>query len=392
MLFLGKIKWEKIMRANAIVILFIGVLLINSVLLAGSGDKEKLQHFFVGTYTEGGSEGIYSFSLDPVTGKLKDNGLAAKTNNPSFLALTSNGKYLLSVHETKGENGSTMGYIESFAVHSDDNRLTSIGKVSSGGAHPCYVSVNQKGYVLAANYTGGNVALMRIDESGKLSDTLDVKQHYGSGPDKARQAVPHVHSAFFEPNSDRIFVADLGIDQVSVYKIDNSSSKLANASVPAIILIPGSGPRHLAFHPTLKVLYVVNELACSVSVVDLNKDGSFTTVETISTLPTGYDKPNTSADIHISKDGRFLYTSNRGLNSIAIFSVDAKSGRIVQIGQESTRGDGPRNFTLSPDENYLLVANQNTQDIVAFRRDNAGKLQFTDQVKALKPVCLLFKK
>jgi len=158
-------------------------------------------------------------------------------------------------------------------------------------------------------------------------------------------------------------------------------------------MTPGSGPRHLAFHPKMKVLYVVSELACSVTVVTMNTDGSFTTVETVSALPPGYDKPNTCADIHISKDGRFLYASNRGYNSIAIFSVDPKNGRIVQIGQEPTRGDGPRNFTLSPDGNYLLVANQNTQDIVAFRRDpKTGKLQFADQIKAFKPVCLLFRK
>jgi len=380
------------MNVRAVVLLFAGAFLINNVLFAGSGNKNDPQHFYVGTYTEGGSEGIYTFSLDPATGKLQDNGLAAKTNNPSFLALTTNGKFLLSVHETKGENGSTMGYVESFSVN-DDNRLTSIGKVSSGGAHPCYVSVNQDGYVLAANYSGGSVALLRIDGSGKLSDTLDVQQHYGSGPIKVRQATPHVHSAFFESGSDRVFVADLGIDQVSVYKIDSKNSKLIKPTFPAIVLTPGSGPRHLAFHPTVKVVYVVNEIASNISVVTLNKDGSFTTVETVSALPMGYDKPNTCADIHISRDGRFLYASNRGLNSIAIFSVDPKNGKIVQIGQELTRGDGPRNFTLSPDENYLLVANQNTQDIVAFRRDfKSGKLQFTDQIKALKPVCLLFRK
>ncbi len=381
------------MRANAIALLFIGLFLINNGLFAGSGDKKEPQRFFVGTYTQGRSEGIYSFSLDPVTGKLTDQGLAAKTTNPSFITLTADGKFLLSVHETQGEEGSPMGYVESFAVKKDNNQLTSTGKVSSGGADPCYVSVNQHGYVLVANYSGGNVALFRLDNSGKLSDTLDVQQHHGSGPDKARQAGPHVHSAFFEPGSDRIFVADLGIDQVSVYKIDNSINKLVKASVPAIIMAPGSGPRHLAFHPTLKVVYVVNELSCTVSVVNLNKEGGFTTIENVSALPSGYDKPNTCADIHISKDGRFLYASNRGLNSIAIFSVDPKNGKLVQIGQESSRGDGPRNFALSPDENYLLVANQNTQDIVSFRRDiKTGKLQFADQIKAFKPVCLLFRK
>ena len=381
------------MRLKTIALLFVGILFFNSGLMAGSGNRKAPQRFFVGTYTDSGSEGIYSFSLDPETGKLTDNGLAAKTNNPSFLALTSDGRFLLAVHETKDENGSNMGFIESFSVNKDDNRLISLGKVSSGGAHPCYVSVNQNGDVLAANYTGGNVALFRLNASGKLSDTLDVKQHYGSGPNKDRQAEPHVHSAFFEPGSNRIFVADLGIDKVFVYQVDKSGSKLVNASIPAIIMPPGSGPRHLAFHPKLKVVYVINELANAVSVVSLNKDGSFTILETVSTLPSGYDKPNTSADIHISKDGRFLYASNRGSNSIAIFFVDPKNGKIIQIGQESTRGDIPRNFTLSPNDDYLIVANQNSQNIVAFRRDrNTGKLKYTDQIKALKPVCLLFRR
>ncbi|MCX6239962.1 MAG: lactonase family protein [Bacteroidia bacterium] len=381
------------MRVKTIVLLFIGILLINSCLLAVSGNKKATQYFFVGTYTDAGSEGIYSFSLDPITGKLTDHGLAAKTNNPSFLALTSNGKFLLAVHETKDENGSNMGFIESFAVKNDENQLTTLGKVTSGGAHPCYVSVNQNGYVLAANYTGGNVALFRLDESGRLSGVLDVQQHYGSGPNKARQAEPHVHSAFFEPGSNRIFVPDLGIDQVSVYQVDKSGSKLVKTPFPAITMTPGSGPRHLAFHPTMKIVYVVNELACTVSTVSLNKDGSFTILETISALPNAYDQPNTCADIHISKDGRFLYASNRGLNSIVIFSVDPKNGKIIQIAQESTRGESPRNFTLSPDEDYLLVANQTTQDIVAFHRNaSTGILQYADKIKALKPVCLLFRK
>jgi len=381
------------MRAKAIVLLLIGIFLISNYLLALSGNKNAPQYFFVGTYTDGGSEGIYSFSLDPVTGKLTDHGLAAKSNNPSFLALSLNGKFLLAVHETRNEDGSSMGFVESFEVKKDDHHLTSLGKVPSGGAHPCYVSVNQKGNVLAANYTGGSVALFRLNESGKLSESLDVQQHYGSGIDKKRQAAPHVHSAFFEPGSDRIFVPDLGIDKVAVYHVANEGSKLRKATISSINMTPGSDPRHLAFHPILKKVYVVNEMASSVTVVDLNKDGSFTTIETVSALPAGYDQPNTCADIHISKDGRFLYASNRGFNSIAIFSVDLKNGRLVQIGQESTRGDGPRNFTLSPDNNFLLVANQNTQDIVAFRRDGkTGKLQYADQIKAFKPVCLLFRK
>jgi 6-phosphogluconolactonase len=381
------------MKIKTIPLLFVGILLINVCMSAGFGYKRSPQYFFVGTYTDGGSEGIYRYSLDPVTGKITDHGLAAKSNNPSFLALTSDGRFLIAVHETTDKNGSKMGYLESFVITNDDSSLTSLGKVASGGAHPCYVSVNKNGYVLAANYTGGNVALFRLNASGNLTGALDVQQHYGSGPNKARQAGPHVHSAFFEPGSDRVFVPDLGVDKVFVYKTDETGTKLINAPVPAISMLPGSGPRHLVFHPAMKIVYVVNELTSNVSVVALNTDGSFTTIETVSALPNGYDKPNTCADIHISDDGRFLYASNRGLNSIAIFSVNLENGRIVQIGQEQTRGETPRNFTLSPDGDFLLVANQNSQDIVAFRRDaNTGKLQYSDKIKAFKPVCLLFRK
>jgi len=319
--------------------------------------------------------------------------LAVKSDNPSFLALTKDGNYLLAANETIDPKGNKMGYIESFACSGDMNMLTPVNKVSSGGAHPCYVSVNAEGYVLAANYTGGSVALFKMGDKGKLSAAVDVQQHHGVGPNKERQEGPHVHSAFFEPGTNRIFVADLGTDAVSVYHLDKIKSKLVPDSNPEIKLYPGSGPRHLAFHPKMKILYIVNELSNSVTVVSLNKDGSYSLIETVAAIPGDYKKPNTCADIHISNDGRFLYVSNRGLNSIAIFSVNQESGKLTMIAQEQTKGENPRNFTLSPDENYLLVANQTTQNIVAFKRDkSSGKLSYMDQIQAHMPVCLLFRK
>ena len=307
------------------------------------------------------------------------------------MTLSPTGKILLAANEIQDKNNRNMGYIESFAVNQENHHLSLINKVLSGGADPCYVAVNQSGHVLAANYSGGNVALFNMDKSGVLSNFIDLQQHTGSGPVKARQANPHVHSAYFEPFSNRIFVADLGTDRVAVYQLDDQDSKLTKAPSPAIIMPPGSGPRHMVFHPTKKLLYVVNEISNDLSVISLNKDGSYTILETISTLPAGYNKPGNCADIHISKDGRFLYASNRGFNSIAVFSVDPPSGRIVQIQQEATRGEIPRNFALSPDEDFLLVANQNSQNIVSFRRDAVtGKLEYADQIKSLKPVCILF--
>ncbi len=366
--------------------------LLFQIIVVGAQDNgnENIRHFYVGTYTDSGSEGIYRFGLDLNSGKIHYEGLSAMSENPSFLALTADRKFLLAVHETNDEKGKQMGYVESFSVGSN-GALTSVGMVLSGGAHPCYVSVNPEGLVLAANYTGGNVALFKLDENGKLSETLDVKQHIGKGPNGARQEKPHVHSAYFEPEGNRIFVADLGIDRVKVYVADGSGGKLNPYKASEIVLAPGSGPRHMAFHPNKELLFIVNELTSSVSVVRLLADGNYKIVQTVSSLPDGFNQENTCADIHLSPDGKFLYVSNRGLNSIAVFSVNGKSGQLKQIGQEPTRGETPRNFTLSPDGQFLLVANQNSQNIVSFRRDQtSGKLTFVNQVNAHKPVCLLF--
>jgi 6-phosphogluconolactonase len=353
--------------------------------------KDPVQHFFIGTYTNNGSKGIYRGGLNTATGQLLEPQLLIDSNDPSFLALTKDQKFLLAVNEVTDKNGNKSGYIESFSVSPDGSKLERVSKVLSGGAHPAYVSVND-GFALAANYTGGSVALFNMDKDGKLQ-LADVKQHYGKGPVKDRQESPHVHSAFFEPGTDRIFVADLGTDKIAVYQLDKSKPQLIPAKVPEIQLTPGSGPRHLAFHPKKKIVYTANELSSSVSVISLNKDGSFTELQTISALPKDFTQSNTCADIHISHDGRYLYVSNRGLNSIAVFSTDPQTGKIQLIAEEPTRGQNPRNFTLSSDDRYLLAANQTTSNIAAFKRDSkTGLLTFTSEIKAFTPVCLVFQK
>lgn len=352
---------------------------------------KNILHFYVGTYTDLGSEGIYRFGIDTISGKLHSNGLAILSENPSYLVFSKDGKNLLSVRETSDESNQSMGYIELFKVD-DSGNLSSVNKVSSGGAHPCHVAINEEGLVLASNYTGGNVALMRIEPSGELSEVLSTDQHTGQGAVIGRQDKPHVHSALFEPKGKRIFVADLGIDQVKVYTIDKSAFKLKPYKYAEIKLPPGSGPRHMAIHPNGKMLFIANELSSSVSVVQLLENGNFKILESLSTLPSDFLKPNTCADIHLSPEGNFLYVSNRGMNSIAIFSVLEKEFRIKLIGHEDTKGEMPRNFTLTPKGDFLLVANQNTNNIVAFKRNmNTGFLTYTDQINANKPVCLLFK-
>jgi 6-phosphogluconolactonase len=358
---------------------------------AQSPESINILHFYVGTYTDSGSEGIYRFGLDCTTGKLHSNGLAVLSENPSYLAMTRDGKYLLAVRETSDDNNQSVGYIELFNVD-DSGNLSSVNKVSSGGAHPCHVAVNEDGAVIASNYTGGNVTLMCIKPSGELSEVLSTDQHSGQGTVVGRQEKPHVHSSLFEPKGKRLFVADLGIDQVKVYTIDKATFTLKPNKYPDIKIAPGSGPRHMAIHPNGKMLFVANELNSTVTVVQMLENGSFRIQETASSLPADFLKTNTCADIHLSPEGNFLYVSNRGMNSIAIFSVQEKESKIKLIGYEDTKGEMPRNFTLTPDGDYLLVANQNTNNIVAFKRNaETGLLTYTDQINAYKPVCLLFK-
>ena len=367
------------------------LVVVSTVTQAQPEANSTILHFYVGTYTDNGSQGIYRFGIDLATGKLHSNGLAALSENPSYLALTKDGKYLLAVRETQDDNNQKMGYIELFNVDESGN-LSSVNKVSSAGAHPCHVTVNEDGAVLVSNYTGGNVALMRIEPTGELSEVRSSDQHIGKGPVVERQEKPHVHSALFEPAGKRIFVADLGIDQIKVYNIDQNLYTLKPNKYSEIKLAPGSGPRHMVIHPDGKLLFVVNELSSTVSVVHLLDNGNFKIGETVSTLPVGFSKPNTGADLHLSPDGNFLYVSNRGMNSVAIFSVQHKESKIKLIGQEDTRGEMPRNFALTPNGEYLLVANQNSNNIVAFKRNaETGMLAYTDQINAFKPVCLLFK-
>ena len=371
--------------------LLFSLLLLGLLLKATDKKHSDSIYFYVGTYTDNQSEGIYLYSLNRSTGILTNHGLAAKSQNPSFLTMTKDQRFLLAVNETNDESQQNMGVIESFSIDALSRKLMPISKVLSGGAHPCFISVNQSGYVLAANYTGGNFAMFKLSQSGKLTDFIDLQQHVGRGPNRVRQEKPHVHSAYFEPFTNRIFVADLGTDQIGVSILDEPKSKLLNPIISTIAIKPGSGPRHIAFHSTLKLMYVVNELSNDVSVIALNKDNTFNTIETISTLPQENRTTSNCADIHLSNDNKFLYASNRGFNSIAIFAVDQTTGRLALIGQGMTHGETPRNFSLSPDNDFLVVANQNSQDIVSFRRNSTtGKLEFSDKIKAFKPVCILF--
>ena len=372
----------------------IKAILLLSILTGYSGCKEVQKEseaesisvkFYVGTYTDGESEGIYLYALSE-DGKLAKMGLMAKANNPSFLAYDNSRQYLLAVNEVSNEEG--VGYVSSYKV--EDDQLMMINQRSSGGAHPCHINVNEENQIIVANYTGGNMGLLQLKSDGALSELLDVQQHEGSGSHE-RQEGPHAHSGWFTRDGSVVSV-DLGTNQLWFSRIDPDNLKFISEEPGTFDMLDGAGPRHLVFHPERDIIYVIDELTSSVSVV--NKDpenGEYMISQTITTLPNDFTEANTCADIHISSDAKFLYASNRGHNSIAIFSVDQGTGALTSQGYESTRGETPRNFTLSPDEKFLLVANQTSNNIVSYKRDlESGMLTFVDEIEAPAPVCLLF--
>ena len=347
--------------------------------------KNTSTPFYVGTYTDGVSQGIYKYVLEN-DGSLNKVGLAAKSENPSFLTKSINGKHLLVVNEISNQDG--VGTIESYLIANDS--LEFISKSSTGGAHPCFVTTNDKGYVLTANYTGGNVGLLKLNINGKLSDLLDVQQHEGKGTTD-RQEAPHAHSTWFIPNSKDIISIDLGTNELWFSKLDTVENKLQASEPTKMKMAEGAGPRHLTLHPNGKWIYVLNELNATISLIQKNNNGVYEEIANFPTLPKEFTDTNTCADIHISSDGKFVYASNRGHNSIAMFKVNMLDGGLESIGHESTRGDSPRNFSLSPNGDYLLVANQLTNNIISFKRDQmTGVLEYVDEIEAPTPVCILF--
>lgn len=347
---------------------------------------------FVGTYTGTGSKGIYTFLFNTRSGKARlvshtDSGSVA---NPSYLAFAPDHQHLYAVNET---GGTDPGSVSTFSVD-PDGTLLFLDRTPSGGDHPCYVSASKDGkWVLAGNYSGGNVAAFPVQPDGTLGSLSQLVQHTGSGPNTQRQEKAHVHAAVFDPANRYVFVPDLGTDKVHIYRFDTKAKEpLKDAPQPFAAAAPGSGPRHFVFHTNGRYAYVVEELSGTVTAYKY-QDGKLSTLQTISTHPTGFVGTKGSADIHLSPDGRFLYVSNRGsANTIAIFSVGA-NGQLKWVGDVPTGGKTPRNFTLSPGGRFLLVANQETNNIVVMKRDPAtGKLSATgEELEVPRPVCLLFR-
>jgi 6-phosphogluconolactonase len=348
-------------------------------------------HLLIGTYTSGKSEGIYVYDFNTSTGDNKFVS-SAKIENPSYLTVSPNKKIVYAV--TENADSTLMGVggeVAAFSFDKKKGQLTKINQQFSGGKHPCYVTVDKTGkWVVVANYSSGSAALFPVNKDGSLGAAKQVLQDEGNGPNKDRQEGPHVHSTVLSPDNKFLFTPDLGTDKVMIYQFDNVKGKLA-ASTPAYAQsLPGSGPRHFDFHPNKKYAYLMEEMSGTVSVFKYSP-GKLKVIQRISALPADFNGVIGSADIHVSADGRFLYCSNRGeSNSIAIFSIDSVTGKITIVEHQSTLGKTPRNFNFDPTGNFLLVANQNSDDIIIFKIDKKTGL-LTDTGKRIdvpNPVCI----
>ena len=372
---------------------FLAASAISLIGLAGGGVSEspalRDDLLYVGTYTEGTrSEGIYLIRMDPRSGELRRTGVVSAGANPSFLAIHPNGRVLYAVNER--ENGA----VSAFAIDRGSGALTRLNEQSSGGGAPCFVSVDPGGRVaLVANYAAGSVALLPIQPNGALAPAAQVIQHAGTGPNAERQKAPHAHCILPDPSNRFALAADLGADRVFIYRLDLEGKSLRHVEGGEAVMRPGAGPRHIAFHRTLPLVFVANELDSTVATLRFDAErGTLSPLDTRSTVPAGWTGTNYPADIHVAASGRTLYVSNRGHNSIAVFSVAESMGALALEQLVSTDGDWPRNFSLDPTGRWLLVANQRSDSVVVFGRDpDSGKLTPSHQRIAIpSPVCLRF--
>ncbi|MBC7920468.1 MAG: lactonase family protein [Ferruginibacter sp.] len=355
--------------------------------------KPKEFMVYVGTYTSGKSEGIYLYRLNVATGALSPVSVKEGIKNPSFLALDRPRRHLYAVNEVADFGGKPGGAVGAFAVDGKTGSLTLLNQQPTLGDGPCHVVVDAGGkFVVVANYGGGSVTVFPIGPDGSLGASSDHVQHQGSSVNPARQEKPHAHNVVLDPANRYLFVSDLGLDKVMIYRFDASTGKLTPNQTPWFQTKPGAGPRHFTFHPKGRFAFVINELDSTVTSLAYDPaKGILKEVQTLSTLPKGVTSGNNAcADVHVSPDGKFLYGSNRGHDSIVVYAIDGRTGKLTYVENASTQGKTPRNFTIDPTGTLLLAANQATDTVVTFRiNQQTGKLTPTGQVAEVPtPVCL----
>ena len=347
---------------------------------------------YVGTYTTGKSEGIYLYRMNLSSGELKHLSTAAGVVNPSFLTIDSQQRYLYAVNEVTDFSGKPGGAVSAFAINRKTGRLQFLNQQPSFGGAPCYVTIDRTGrFILVANYVGGNVSVLPIAGNGRLGSATDVDQHHGSSVNPTRQEGPHAHSIVLDRGNRYAYSCDLGTDKIMIYRFDSKKGKLTANQQPWVQVKAGAGPRHFTFHPSGKFGYVMNELDATITSFHCDSlTGTLKEAQTVHTLPDGFSENNTTADIHVSPFGKFLYGSNRGHNSIVVFEIDEQTGKLRYIEHAPTGGRTPRNFAIDPTGRFLLAANQDSDTIVTFLIDPAtGRLKPTGHVADVpSPVCL----
>jgi len=347
---------------------------------------------YVGTYTSGESKGIYRLQLDLATGALTPDGEPTPTVNPSFLARHPNGRFLYAVNETGESRADKSGGVSAFAVDAASGALTLLNQQPSGGPAPCHLWVDKRGrHLLVANYWDGSVSVLPIGADGRLGAATARIQHEGKSVNPERQEGPHAHSVTLDPANRFAFVADLGTDKLAVYRYDGAKGTLTPHQPPAVTLAPGAGPRHFTFHPGGRHAYVINELLSTVTTFDYDAAaGKLTERQTLTTLPAGAAGINTTAEVVVHPNGKLLYGSNRGHDSLAIFTIDPATGTLTAAGHQPTLGKEPRNFAIDPSGTFLLAANQNSDSVVVFRIDPVrGRLDpVGSPTRVPQPVCL----
>jgi 6-phosphogluconolactonase len=328
----------------------------------------SLDFVYIGTYTGHGSEGIYVCEFDPASGRLTSPVVAAKTLQPSFLAAAPVREFLYAVNETDQFNGQAAGAVSAFSMDSSTGKLKLLNQLSSRGSGPAHVVLDRTGrFALVANYGGGSVTVLPLSADGKLGESTAFVQHKGSSVNHERQESPHAHAIAMSPDNRFAVVADLGLDQLLVYPFDASRGTLGQPHI--VKTDPGAGPRHLTFDNSGNFVYVINEMASTITVYSYDpRDGAMAPIQTVSSLPANFNGKNNAAEIVLHPSGRFLYASNRGDdNSIAVFAVDRRKGTLTLIERVATGGKTPRNFAIDPSGEWLLAANQDSNTVVTFR-------------------------
>lgn len=352
------------------------------------------EHVYIGTYSKENSRGIYVYQLDAATGQLHDTGQGAQAHNPSFVALHPSGRFLYAVSEAGQFGAEPGGGVSAFAIDAQTGALSLLNQQSSRGPGPCHVALDGSGRLLTvANYGGGSIASLPIGEDGRLGPASAFFQHEGSSASPQRQSEPHAHSVTIDLNGRFALACDLGLDKILVYEVDAARGQLKPSQVLAASARPGAGPRHFAFHPSSRFGYAINELDSTVSAFAYEpQSGELHEIQTLSTLPSGFAGHSSGADIHLSPSGQFLYASNRGHDSLAMYSIDKETGRLALLGHEPTQGKTPRSFVLSPTGEFLLVANQDSDSVVVLRIDReSGRLSPTGHsIEVPSPTCVRF--